>query len=396
MYPLPIYLVDCPEKVRHDLGCVALNLGTAFAATFDSARSAIEALRAAPPNPLAPPVVLFPTQDQPALADLKLFRRAHPAVPVVALAPPDLLVAAMRAGASQVVTLPLQPDDCESALRTVAEGYAAAARNGKVVAVTGATGGAGATTLAINLAVELAELGPSVLLSEPTAPVGKLAVHLDVQPTYTVGDVLRRGQFDADLIAQATVPLGDRVRVLAADAATLPTGAPPAAAVFGLVEHFRGLADFAVLDLPCTFDDAFFGLLASADVAVLVAEQRIPSIRTLQLLLEFLQKVEHGSREVHVVVNRYDPGLTGFGADRLKQVLRVDDLDTVAMDARAVTAAVNAGRTLRAGGRSAALDDIARLARKLVPAPARPETGTGSKSSGLFARAFGFGRGGRP
>lgn len=393
MYQLPIYLVECPERLQHDLGCVALNLGTSFAAAFESTRATIEALRATPPNPHAPPVLLFPATDQTALANLKLLRRAHPAVPVVALASSDMLVAAMRAGASQVVTLPLQPDDCESALRTVAEGYTAGTRNGKIITVTGATGGAGATTLAINLAVELGELGPSVILSEPTAQVGKLAVHLDAQPTYTISDVLKLEQFDPDLISQAMIPLGERVRILAADSANLPSGAPPANAVFGLVEHFRDMADFSILDLPCTYDDTFFGILASADIVVLVAEQRIPSIRTLQMLMDFLKKVEHGTREVHLVINRYDAGLTGFGTERLKQVLRVDDLDTVVLDTKAVTAAVNAGRTLRAGGRSPALDDITRLARKLYPDPTQKKSGAESKASGLFARAFGFGRG---
>ncbi|MFX9193174.1 hypothetical protein ABTN81_19450, partial [Acinetobacter baumannii] len=90
------------------------------------------------------------------------------------------------------------------------------------------------------------------------------------------------------------------------------------------VDYLRHAADFAVVDLPCTYDDAFFGVLASADVVVLVGQQRIPSVRTLQMLLDFLSRVERPDREVRVVINRYDPGLAGFDADRLRQVLKLE------------------------------------------------------------------------
>lgn len=396
MYPLPIYLIACPDRLGHDLACVALNLGTSVAGTFPNLRSATDQFRSISVDPAAPPVLILHAPDAAALGDLKLLRRSIPAAPIVAVVPSELLVNAMRAGATQVVTAPLHASDCESALAAIAEQFAAPVHHGRLVSVSGATGGVGATTLAINLAAELAELGRSVVLSEPTAQVGKLAVHLDASPTYTVNDLLRRGDdIDQSLIDKALVPLGDRLRVLAADPGSLPTATPPTSAILTLVDYLRHAADFAVVDLPCTYDDAFFGVLASADVVVLVGQQRIPSVRTLQMLLDFLSRVERPDREVRVVINRYDPGLAGFDADRLRQVLKLESVDTIADDPRAVTTAVNAGHTLRAGGRSAALDDIARFARSLdskqkdVPANGEPAL------IGRLARAFGFGRGAR-
>ncbi len=94
-----------------------------------------------------------------------------------------------------------------------------------------------------------------------------------------------------------------------------------------------------------------------------------------------------------MVVNRFDPNLQGFGTDRSKQVLAVKSksIDTIADD-RAVPASINAGMTLRASGRSTALTDIARLAKKIDASRAGTEAKP-AETTGWFARTFGLARG---
>jgi pilus assembly protein CpaE len=261
-----------------------------------------------------------------------------------------------------------------------------------VVAVTGASGGCGATTLAVNLAAELAELGPSVVLAEPTLTVGKLALFLDAHPALTTADLFQNGgDLDPKSVEQALHPVTDKLRLLAADYRAVPTSPFPADFGTRLVSAIRGAADYVILDLPCTYDDAFFGTAAVADTLVLVGDQRLPSVRTLQMLTEVLGRTE-GVRDVRVVVNRYDPDVPGFTAANLKVMLQVPAVDTVAEDRKAVAAAENTGRPLRtAAPRSAAREDILRLAQALSGA-ARVVVEDGKPALlGRLARAFGLG-----
>src|SRR5262249_37426367 len=90
--------------------------------------------------------------------DLARLTAAAPGQPVIALLPPGAdvaaLLAAQRAGAAQVVPLPLQPDDFGRALDAVLARHAPP-RSAALIAVCGVSGGCGGTTVALNLACEL-------------------------------------------------------------------------------------------------------------------------------------------------------------------------------------------------------------------------------------------------
>jgi Flp pilus assembly CpaE family ATPase len=147
--------------------------------------------------------------------------------------------------------------------------------------------------------------------------------------------------------------------------AITPVSATPADVV-RLVEITRSLANVAIFDVPCTYDDLYFETLAVADQVVLVGEQKIPSIRTLKLVCEALERID-GLRKLHIIINRYDPKMPGFGVDRLKTLLGVPELQTISNDYAAVMASINHGRPLRLEApRSQALADIARVVQKLL------------------------------
>ena len=85
-----------------------------------------------------------------------------------------------------------------------------------VVAVTGAAGGSGATTVAVNLAYEIAEkLERATILAELTLQMGSLASMLDVHPRFTLPYLIREIQRVDDFLVEKTlVPVTDRLRIL--------------------------------------------------------------------------------------------------------------------------------------------------------------------------------------
>ena len=277
----------------------------------------------------------------------------------------DELLRAMRQGVTQAVLLPFSPDDFQLALCSIETQFGHKTGQSRLIAVTGSHGGAGVTTLAVNLAYETAQqFQLDCILLELSQNVGVVAAHLDIVPDYTNCDLLQMGK-DLDIYAlrRALVPFGDRLSVLAGPQHANSRAPYNPADMTRLIQCARQLADVVLLDVPCTMDSMQVEILEGADTVVLVAEQTIPSIR---MTLESLGL----GMETHdplIVVNRFNAKLEGFGIDHLVQALGTDHVRTICDDHESVQAAVNSGRPIRlTTPHSKVLVDIHRLTEELL------------------------------
>ena len=222
------------------------------------------------------------------LTDLVLLRNLFLGQPILALLDAGTkqadLIRVMREGASQVVVLPFQEDDFKAALDAI-NLQMDRAGNTQLIAVTGVSGGNGATTIAINLAYEIAERHKiDCILTELSLQRGDLATHLNVEPEVTLHDVFRDiHRFDQYSIQKAVTPLTEHLNLLPAPHQSIePLDVAPID-VLRFLGHLRRTSSVIVVDVPPTYDDRYFKVLASADAVVLVAQQRVPAIRALSL-----------------------------------------------------------------------------------------------------------------
>src|SRR5439155_9710960 len=105
-----------------------------------------------------------------------------------------LILRTLHAGAKEFLTQPLKPEDLSAALQRVARQRGGNAGNSgrpcKIIALTGATGGVGTTSLAVNLGCSLAnDAANSVVLLDLDLCLGDADVFLDTIPEYTIFDV---------------------------------------------------------------------------------------------------------------------------------------------------------------------------------------------------------------
>lgn len=141
-------------------------------------------------------VVVNIDQNEPvALSLIQSLKATHSSLGVIALSQRtdgQVILRAMRAGAGEFITTPIQIDELFQALERVSSIGLAAGRNkpGVTIAVTGSSGGVGATTIAVNLACAMArDPGNSVVLVDLDLAVGDADVFLDTIPDYTLLDV---------------------------------------------------------------------------------------------------------------------------------------------------------------------------------------------------------------
>ena len=372
MYPLKVLLVGCTPGARSDLQHELTDLAATVDAEFPDLASALARLSAPFPEPR---LFVVQPRSQDEVKQLERLNDTFAGQPVLALVDPaddpSLLHGAMRAGAAQVVRLPLDAHDFQKAARRIAVQFGCAVSGPRVIGICRADEGAGATTLAINLAGEIAQrFGVRCLLTEGaglTVGVGKLAVLLGVEPKVTLNELLvSHDGLDPENIRKALVKVADNFHILPGPNRPVAPVDMTLQDLRTFIGHAHRMADVIVIDFPQRFDHLFFESLSHCNQVLLVAQQSVASVHALKQLRELLVE-KHCPASQLVVLNRYHPDLKDFRAERVRDLLGLPEVFTVRNDWVGVMAAQNNGRLLRQEApNSPTLADIDALAARLL------------------------------
>lgn len=157
----------------------------------------------------------------------------------------------------------------------------------RVVAVQSLCGGAGGTTFATGLAVELAEADPrlSVCVMDLDLQFGSLAAGLSLHHEARVLETFRNPRaVDGDMFRQSLQHLRPNLTVFSAPPEILPLDAISGADLQYLLGLARDAADLVVLDLPGSVTDWTEAAYLSADRIFLVARLDVRSAGNLKRL----------------------------------------------------------------------------------------------------------------
>ncbi len=388
MYPLSVVLVGVEDSVLPPLRRELMSLAAEIESEFPTATTAIDGLRRTKKQPR---LLITQVNEIGQESTIQNLSTALGGWPILALTPHDdsaeTLLRINRAGAAQMVPLPLDREDFHRAVAMIGAQFGAAHVERHVIAVVGAAGGAGATTLSINLAHEIStQLARSTILAEMSLQLGTMAAMLDLQPKVTLPHLLKEiHRVDDFLVEKTLVPVSERLRVLAGphELHSLATVKPEH--MVKIVDCLKKLAEVTVLDVPGGFDENQREILRSCDQVLLVGHQTVPSIRAVKMLCDSLppDRVMHS---LWVVVNRFNPGLKGFGVSEIQQMIGIPRIMTIASDYPSVNLAVNRGRPLRlVAPQTPILRDIDEVIRAVLGLESPVASSNGH---GLFKRMF--------
>jgi pilus assembly protein CpaE len=377
MYPLKAILIGCESlpEVRRELA----NLSMPIEGEYVDVGNCLAKVLA---NPSDRRLFVVHPQSQTEISQVEWLNESLVGQPILALVDPardpSMMVRAMRAGAAQVVRLPLQLDDLRAATHRIAVQFGHSTFKSQLIVVIGAGEGVGCTTVALNLASELGRLhNAPCILGEGAVSFGRLANYLGIEPKLTIFDLLSEpDRLDMERVRQALFKVEDNLLVLAGSYKGITPFTLTAEAALGLVEYAKQLSDLIVIDSRYQFEDVDFDFISRAHHIVVLAKPTIPSLHSSKLLLDLLARRECIGQQ-YVVINQFVRGDSEFSKRALEAALDVPNVFTVASDPPAVRAAENAGETLRkAAPHSPALADITALARNLLALPAeRPQRG---------------------
>ena len=266
--------------------------------------------------------------DMPASQVHNLAELCEPGVTVIAIGDRNdvgLYRDLVQAGVSEYIVKPVTVQLLAKALSStpsVAEGSPISRKLGKMVAVVGARGGVGATTLAMNLAWYLANRrNRRVLLLDLDLQNGDCALALNLKPTPGLREALVNPvRIDSVFLERAVAILGDRLFVLSAEEPLRADAEFTAEAVETLVAVLRTQFHYIIADVPRTPAAPYRQALDIADVRVIVADQTLRSVRDTVRLRDALGEGNAKSGDF-LVVNRSGEG--GWQAVTLEEMANV-------------------------------------------------------------------------
>jgi pilus assembly protein CpaE len=162
---------------------------------------------------------------------------------------------------------------------------------GRVIAVVGARGGIGASTLAHNLAWSIAERQESgANLLDLDLSFGTAALDFNQDPAQSIADVLLApDRVDDVFLERVTTKQTQRLQMLTAPATLEREFELDAQAVEAVVERVRRSSPFVVLDLPHTWNSWIKHALLSADDVIIVAGPDLASLRNTKNIMDLLK-----------------------------------------------------------------------------------------------------------
>jgi len=329
----------------------------------------------------------------------------------------DSRVKLLEAGADEVLLAPVDSGEFEARVaallvrfqRSTMVGQEALAAEGTVrrrrrsIAVFSASGGVGTTTIAVNIALTLAEKYPDrTAIIDLHWPFGQVATHLDLASRQTLGQLTRdeAALRDPELLKTYAERHASGLWVFAAPGTWEPFGALGSEGAQLLVATAALAYEAVVIDAGSATDDRTVAVLERSDAVVLAVCPEIAALRALHSLADSL------------VLHDFDIDRAVFVLNNLfaREVLKAQDIETalgrrpaveLPYDPVVYVKAVNEGvPVVRGAPLSAPAQALTRLAAvaagdltpeevagiTVQPAAATPEKRPAGRFGGIFGR----------
>ncbi|TNE69999.1 MAG: pilus assembly protein CpaE [Rhodobacteraceae bacterium] len=205
--------------------------------------------------------------------------------------------------------------------------------HGIVLPVQSISGGAGATTIAVNLAWELANIEkkgpqPRVLLIDFNLQYGSVSTYLDLPRRNAVYELLSSTEMmDDDAFKGALMNFNDKLSVLTSPPDILPLDFIDATDVQRLLDMGRKHFDYVILDMPTTLVSWTETVLNAAEFYFAPVELDLRSAQNILRLRNALKAEELPFDKMRFLLNRAPKAMDLSAKARLKRMAENLEID---------------------------------------------------------------------
>lgn len=355
----------------------------------------------------------------PALDLIREVALRFPAVGVVLLtsdAGPALFSAAMDSGARGLMVLPLAYEELAARVQAAAQWSvgvrrhlgrgpdAATGPGGRVVTVTGAKGGVGATFAAVQFALAAAAAGRRTALVDMDLQAGDIGSYLDVQFRRSIADLAGIQDISPRVLQDAVYDDRTGLALLLAPADGERGEEVDDRAARHILGALRARYELVVIDCGTQLTGANAAAVEMADVAVLVTTPDVVAVRAAKRMVRMWERLQvRKAEDTSMVVNRWTKH-TEIQPSLIEKITKTRSVRTPVPAAfKELQAVVDAGRVQDLDNRSTVKQALWAVAGELgllapqetEPAAAKEQPGAALavRGSGPVARLRGGDRG---
>ena len=218
------------------------------------------------------------------------------------------MIKAMRAGASGLLSVPFIKDEVMSLLDRVSDDLLNNHKEKskcRIITIFSNKGGIGKTSIASNLALELAKISKEdVALVDLNFQLGDVTTFWDLKPsfdlTYMVNnpDKINK-EFLLNTLEKTSLHiLADPPFFKGADNISSKQ-------IESLISSLKGAFSYVVIDTSAGFDNKTMVAIKNSDIILLVTVANLPALRNTQRCIELFNSEVSDRDAIQVVVNRY-------------------------------------------------------------------------------------------
>lgn len=201
-----------------------------------------------------------------------------------------VLLRFLRAGAHDFLddTADIQTQLIDTIQRLASKGAEPTpSRHAPLITIVGATGGAGATTVATNLSAMLAKRFQSCGIVDLSFGFGDIAMHFDIEPRHTIRQLCTNfDRLDAEMLQNAITEHSSGVKLIASGIESELFEPPAVEAILRVVQLARDALPCVVADIerssPCAID-----VVKASDATVVLSGLNFPAACATHRLLEY-------------------------------------------------------------------------------------------------------------
>jgi len=287
----------------------------------------------------------------------------------------------MRRGASEYLIGPVEPLQL---IEVISGLYLdpGASPIGRVVAVVGARGGAGASTVAHNIGWCIAEeLHVNTTIVDLDLPFGTVGLDFNDEASQGVADALTAPErLDDVLLDRLLLKRGDHLSLFTAPAALERDYDAMPEAYEAVVDAVRQTTPCVVLDLPHGWQPWIKNALLAADDIVIVATPDLTSLRNAKNIIELVKNARPNDAPPRLVINQVGtPKRPEIPSKDFAETMGVDPAAIVGFDPALFGQAANNGQmVIELAPKAPVSEALRRLCRSLT---GRTMEGAASKNS---------------
>jgi pilus assembly protein CpaE len=227
---------------------------------------------------------------------------------------PKILMQAIRIGVNEFFPQPIESEEIKKALelfktRRKESMPAVASKNGHIITAFGSKGGVGTTTIAVNLAVAMAQKDnhKSVALIDMNTLFGEIPLFLEVSPKFHWGEITKHiDRLDNNFLTNVLTRHNSGLHILPSPAYLNGHIRPTPDTISRLLVLMKGMFDYVIIDGGQSTDDTVLRVVELSDTLLLITILSLPCLaNSNKLIKSFVELGYLRKDQIKVVVNRY-------------------------------------------------------------------------------------------